>query len=163
MKIVYRQLTLADAEQYLNLVNEVKDEGKYLFFSSRFDLETTEKRIEQQTQKLTFFYGAFENDKLIGWIDYSKGAFSEIEHTAYIGMGVQKEKRGLGIGKILMDKCIEKAKENQIEKIELEVFSSNENAVRLYKNKGFKEQGRFIKKRKYENKYDDIICMYKFI
>lgn len=163
MNIIYRQLNLSDAEQYLALVNEVKDEGQFLFFSSRFDLKSTIKRIESQTQNSSFFYGAFEDERLIGWIDFSRGAFSEIEHTAYIGMGIQKGKRGQGIGKILMDKCIESAKENGIEKIELEVFASNKNAINLYEGKGFKEQGRLVKKRKFNDKYDDIICMYKFI
>lgn len=163
MEVVYKPITQNHVEEYYKLVNEIKDEGKYLFSTLRFPIEETHKYVSQHENNNCPIIGAFITDCLIGWIDYNRGGFEEISHTAGIGMGVKLEYRGKGIGKKLLLKCIESATSNNIEKLELEVFSTNKVAYDLYKKIGFIEEGRRIKKRRFNGQYEDLIQMGLFL
>lgn len=163
MEISYKTVISENVEEYYKLVNEVKDEGKYLFSSLRFPIEETHKYVSLHESNNCPIIGAFFENSLIGWIDYNRGSFEEISHTASIGMGVKKEYRGKGIGKELLKKCIESARSNKIEKLELDVFSTNTVAYKVYKNIGFIEEGRRINKRKYNGEYEDLIQMGLFL
>jgi ribosomal protein S18 acetylase RimI-like enzyme len=58
-------------------------------------------------------------------------------------MSVQKEWRARGVGSTLLAQAIEWAKATGIVKrIELFVYARNTAAIHLYKNFGFKEEGR---------------------
>jgi RimJ/RimL family protein N-acetyltransferase len=46
-----------------------------------------------------------------------------------------------------------------VEKVELEVYSDNEGAVRLYERFGFKHEGLKVRGRKLEGRYQDILLM----
>jgi RimJ/RimL family protein N-acetyltransferase len=49
-----------------------------------------------------------------------------------------------------------------IEKVSLAVFSTNANAIKLYKKLGFKQEGRCPRDMIIGGKYADSILMYKF-
>ena len=70
----------------------------------------------------------------------------------------KKQERKKGIGKELLDKLIEIAKQTGKDNISLEVNEKNIVAISLYKKAGFKEVG--IRK-KYYNGIDDAIIMTK--
>jgi ribosomal protein S18 acetylase RimI-like enzyme len=164
MKITFREITEDDAAQFNGAVNLVRDEGKYLFYSLRFTVEQTASFIRQHASDGLPIWGAFdETGKLIGWIDFTKGGFPEVEHAATIGMGVLYDFRGKGIGSELMERCIRSATKAGLEKLDLEVFATNEAALSMYRKKGFVEQGRKIKARKFQGSYDDLILMHKFL
>ncbi|MEF3303168.1 GNAT family N-acetyltransferase [Paenibacillus sp. GYB003] len=55
---------------------------------------------------------------------------------------VRKELRGTGIGKTVMAYIINCAKEMKVDTVELNVFCSNESAVRLYEAMGLKDQNK---------------------
>jgi RimJ/RimL family protein N-acetyltransferase len=164
MDIELRELTIEDAENLWSLVNEVKDEEKYLFFTLRFPKDGTVQFIESHNASGNPIIGAFaDTSKLVGWIDFNRGSFEEIAHTASLGMGVRHGYRGMGIGGRLMRACIDSALRLGIEKLELEVFASNTEARKLYEKAGFEVEGRLRKKRKYDNRYEDLICMGLFL
>jgi RimJ/RimL family protein N-acetyltransferase len=164
MNFNIRAIRVEDSAAYHSLVNEVKDERNYLFSTLRFSLEDTEKYIEHHEAVSSPVWGAFDEEGvLLGWIDFNRGNFSEIAHTATLGMGVKKQFRGQGIGSALMDACVKSAKSLGIEKLELEVFASNTAARALYIKKGFFEEGIRLKKRKFEDNYDDLVCMGLFL
>ena len=70
------------------------------------------------------------------------GAKYKLKHRAELGIAILKEYWGLGIGKALMEACIECAKDAGYTQLELNVVAENERAVSLYKNMGFVEYGR---------------------
>ena len=70
------------------------------------------------------------------------GAKYKVRHRADLGIGISKEYWGLGLGKALMNACIECAKEAGYTQLELNVVAENERAIALYKSFGFKEFGR---------------------
>jgi RimJ/RimL family protein N-acetyltransferase len=73
--------------------------------------------------------------------------------------------RGRGIGTALLRTLLDWAESNPIiEKICLEVFATNENAIRLYKKLGFVEQGVGTKEVKLgPGQYVDVLWMCRFV
>ena len=164
MKYTIRPLTITDSESYLALVNEIKDEGTYLFATLRFALEDTKKYVAAHESAGNPVLGGFDAEGgLLGWIDINIGGIQELAHIGTLGMGVRRDARGIGLGSALMDACLAQARGLGLEKIELEVFASNEAARALYKKKGFFEEGTRLKKRKFEGRYDDLVCMGFFV
>jgi len=164
MEIEIRPVGAEHAGEMYSLVNEIKDEGKYLFFTLRFPPEGTKKYIETHAAAGNPILGAFAEDgDLVGWIDFNIGGFEDISHTATIGMGVGRNQRGKGIGEKLLRACIGNAKKLRLEKLELEVFDSNAAARSLYHKVGFVEEGRLRRKRKFRGRYEDLICMGLFL
>ena len=72
-------------------------------------------------------------------------------HRAGLGFVLLKDYWNLGIGGKMMQECIKWAKEHNIEQLELEVVTTNEHALKMYKSFGFKIVGTVYK----ELKYDD--------
>lgn len=63
-------------------------------------------------------------------------------HAASIGMGVHDDWQGKGIGTALLGACVEMAdKWLNIKRLELEVYTDNEAAIRLYERYGFEREG----------------------
>ncbi len=164
MKYHIRPLALSDSESYLALVDEIKNEGRYLFATLRFALKDTKKYIAAHESAGNPVLGAFdEGGALLGWIDINIGGIQELAHIGTLGMGVRKDVRRHGLGSALMDACLAQARKLGLEKIKLEVFASNEPARSLYIKKGFFEEGVRLKKRKFEGRYDDLVCMGRFV
>lgn len=64
------------------------------------------------------------------------------KHAGNLGMGVHDNRQGKGIGKALLGACIDLA-DNWLNliRLELEVYTDNEPAIRLYKSFGFEQEG----------------------
>ncbi|MGH3251819.1 MAG: GNAT family N-acetyltransferase [Trebonia sp.] len=62
-----------------------------------------------------------------------------------IGMFVDRDWRGRGVGSALMQTAIGLAREHSLHKLSLEVFAHNTAAIALYRKCGFVEEGRRTK------------------
>ena len=78
-------------------------------------------------------------------------------------MGVHKDYRRQGLGTLLLESTIDAAKEYGIERVELEVYTSNTPAIRLYEKLGFIHEGVKKKARKLDGIYYDLKVMALFI
>ena len=80
-------------------------------------------------------------------------------------MSVEKKLRRIGIGSALLDCLISWANNNsQIEKINLQVHSTNKPAIALYESKGFTVEGIRKKELKYsQNRYVDSVLMASWV
>lgn len=58
-----------------------------------------------------------------------------------MGIAVLKDYWDKGIGKIMMQECINWCKENNVEQLELEVITQNNRAISMYKSFGFEIYG----------------------
>ena len=88
----------------------------------------------------------------------------KMRHRASLGISIKKKAWGLGLGKLLMEKALEQAKENGFEQVELGVFEDNPRARHLYEKLGFQEQGRTLRAfRLKDGTYRDEIQMVKFL
>jgi RimJ/RimL family protein N-acetyltransferase len=59
----------------------------------------------------------------------------------------------------MLGNCLSLARNAGIEKVELEVFSDNIAAVRLYDSFGFRQEELKVRGRKLEDRYQDVVLM----
>jgi ribosomal protein S18 acetylase RimI-like enzyme len=102
---------------------------------------------------------ALDDSTVVGWCDIIPRRYEGFTHIGKLGMGVHRDWRGKGIGTRLIDAALDSARELKLERIELEVFASNKNAVSLYGKKGFEVEGIRRKARKIDSVYEDILFM----
>lgn len=72
----------------------------------------------------------------------SMGSNYKVHHRTDFGISIDQAYWGLGIGRALMDACIECAKKAGYEQMELNVVSENSRAIDMYEKAGFVEFGR---------------------
>jgi putative acetyltransferase len=70
---------------------------------------------------------------------------------ADLGMLVDSEWRGRGVGSALMEACIDWAREHGAHKVMLEVWPHNSAAIALYNKFGFKQEGLFVRQYRRRN------------
>ncbi|MGM9662065.1 MAG: GNAT family N-acetyltransferase [Oscillospiraceae bacterium] len=70
------------------------------------------------------------------------GGKYKVRHRAEFGISVAREFWGLGIGRALMDACIECARKAGYVQLELTVVAENTRAVSMYESAGFVAYGR---------------------
>jgi RimJ/RimL family protein N-acetyltransferase len=102
--------------------------------------------------------------QIIGLLFFIPGAKRKNAHTGEFGVTIHPGFQGLGIGRELINTFLHWANNNeQIEKVFLTVFNTNNNAIALYKSLGFVEEGRHVKAvKQVSGEYADIIQMYIF-
>ncbi|MGV3610767.1 MAG: GNAT family N-acetyltransferase [Fluviicola sp.] len=83
-----------------------------------------------------FIFFAKYNGEIVGTVSLLK----KTEKVFELGkMAVSKNAQGLGIGKLLLEHCLEFAKQKEIEKLILYSNTILENAIHLYRKYGFVE------------------------
>ena len=81
--------------------------------------------------------------KVIGTAGIGRiGTKDKVKHRAEMGISVDKDYWGLGIGRALTKACIECAKIAGYSQLELDVVAQNERAIALYESEGFAQYGR---------------------
>lgn len=99
---------------------------------------------------------------VVGWCDIARHDREGFRHVGRLGMGILPAFRAHGLGRRLMTAAIERAWQNGIERIELEVFGSNTRAMALYQSLGFVHEGVRRRARKLDGRYDDDVLMALF-
>ena len=80
---------------------------------------------------------------IVGHLDLRTSQLETTLHRAELGMGIEREFRGVGWGQKLLELAIRWAKETEtLNWIDLGVFEHNVPAFRLYQRFGFRELGR---------------------
>ena len=150
-------------ESFRDAIDIVARERKYLVMLEARSLESVRDWVCKNIENDIPQFLALEDNQVIGWCDIMPNKTPGFQHVGALGMGVLPNFRDKGIGKALLKITLAKAKENGIEKIELEVFESNAPAIHLYDTFGFQKEG--IKKfaRKLDEHYDNIVLMAKFL
>lgn len=85
------------------------------------------------------------------------------DHVAEMAIGVYPRCQGKGVGRLLIERCEEWAREQGKKKVMLRVMESNSGAIEFYKRMGYIEQGRLVKEFFLNGKYVDDIFMYKWL
>ncbi len=122
--------------------------------------------IEQHRQHPGKLWLLVEHDEtIVGSVMFSTGPVRRLAHRGALGMGLERTWRGLGVGSLLMQRLLAWAqREPSVEKVGLEVFSTNTAAIALYRKFGFIEEGRRIREVKLApGQYVDDILMYRWV
>lgn len=101
--------------------------------------------------------------KIIGLLNLFQLNRKKFEHVCQFGISIQEAYSGHGIGSDLIRRAIEHAEQSDIlEKIILDVFSNNTDAIRFYEKLGFVKEGHQVRQVKLEDGYTDLVHMAKF-
>lgn len=76
---------------------------------------------------------------------------------------IEREMRGKGLGKIILNYLTQIAKENGFHKIVLSTFDYNVRGHRLYKSQGFREVGTYMNQGILDGKFVNITIMEKLL
>ena len=109
-----------------------------------FDAEQESRFLEEKTESENAIeIIAVVDGNVVGTAGIDAvGSKYKIKHRAEFGISVAKEYWGLGIGRALMDACIECARKAGYLQLELDVVAENTRAVAMYESAGFTEYGR---------------------
>ena len=142
-----RNATSSDAKNVLENFNKVHAETDFLLSYPNEKGFSIDEEIEflknKQFSSWEIQICSIVNNKIIGLAGISNVRLSEkIKHRVELGISIEKEFWGLGIGSALTKVCIDCAKSAGYKQIELEVVAENFSAIAMYKNLGFEEYGR---------------------
>lgn len=98
-------------------------------------------------------------DAVVGWADVRTTTDEGFEHVGTLGMGVRSDWRRRGLGAALLEAILVRAEERGIERVQLEVFASNEGARALYRRFGFELEGRRRDARRLDGRSEDLVVM----
>ncbi|MEH2417237.1 GNAT family N-acetyltransferase [Nostoc sp.] len=162
--MIIRKLTKYDAEDYRQIRLEALYKNPDSFGTTYHEEEI--KTLEQFRDRIpvdnnNFILGCSEDKELIGIVALQQESRIKLRHKAYISsMYVQQEYRGKGIGKLLLNELIERAKAiNEVEILLLDIVKSNFLAKQLYLSLGFQIYGIEKMAYKFNNQYFDLELM----
>jgi ribosomal protein S18 acetylase RimI-like enzyme len=146
----------SDLEALHAALNTVAAE-KWVIATVQFSLEDVRAFLEKSVKTSLPHALALEGETVVGWCDIVPGKPENgFGHIGRLGMWVRREWRRRGIGRSLLERCLQQASQAGLEKIELEVYPENLPAVLLYKRFGFLEEGLRRRARKLDGRYQDI-------
>lgn len=151
LDIVIRNPKEDDAAQIVDLIKLIDTETSFLArepgeFKTSIEREKELINYWNETPYKLFLVADI-NGKIVATCDVAIDSRKRYSHKGEIGVAVKKEFWSKGIGKSLLEACIEWSKENKLLKLILEVDSDNERAYSLYKKLGFNIEGKKIKDR----------------
>lgn len=147
----------SDARDIINCMQGVMDEKVYLVSEYYLLTEKGEADRIRNPDDLTLICDF--RGKVVGVLTMQRGMHKKSRHTATLGIAISKGYRHKGIGTNMMVAALKWARESGIRKTNLEVFSSNVNAISAYRKIGFQIEG--IKKKQFviDGEYVDDVLM----
>ena len=132
-------LSSSDVDQVLEIEN-----------SYNLNIHSKDSIFKELNTKIFKYFVAKIDNKVIGFISFSHTLDIEIEAIAVDVYYTNK-----GVATLLLNKCFEFTKQNNIKNIFLEVRESNQKAINLYIKNGFYKTN--SRERYYDNLEDAII------
>ena len=139
--MIIREANLNDIDNgLLNVFIEgyrFHQDGRPDVFSNLSD-ESLKKDLIDNFSKFTILI-LLDKVEIVGYLAYNiKEKHSKKIHVDQLI--ITEKSRGQGYGKLLMNELIKIGKENNCERVELDCWTFNENALAMYKHIGFKKQ-----------------------
>ena len=116
--------------------------------------------IEGLAKRRYVSVGAFEGRRMVGNCDVVGRAARDVKHTGTLGIVLLADCRRIGLGEAMIRRALAGASRTGIWVVDLEVFSSNHAARRLYEKVGFREAGVIPKKFQRNGGLVDSVQMY---
>ena len=145
MEIKIRDYQIQDCKAIIEIINDAILNSTALYDYNIRTLNTQEAVFEEKLQKGFPVIVAESNNEVVGFGYYSEFRFREaykftVEHSVY----ANKNAIGKGIGKLLLNELIERAKKQNLHTMIGVIDSENTNSIDFHKKFGFEEVG-FIK------------------
>jgi len=143
-----RPAAVDDAAQLLENVNAIGAEIVYLLTEQLgSDVEQEREWIREYDGATSVLLVAEVDGRIVGQADVQPGRYPKESHVGIVGVAIRDGYRGIGLGRAMMDRVLEWMRERGFKKACLEVFSTNEQAIALYRRLGFEVEG--VRKRQY--------------
>ena len=153
-----------DAREWIRHVGEVAAEGRFIRTErATWTVREIRKRWRRSWTVQKADIVAVVEDRVIGSLSIGREANPVTRHVASLGMSVDADWRGKGLGSALMAEAFRWARWAGVEKLALTVYPHNQRALNLYKKFGFEEEGRLTGHSKKSHGYDDEIVMGRWL
>lgn len=165
-RVIVREADANDAETIVSVINSVAAERVYTpidRFPHDVDWERNYIQEHVKEKKDRLIAVAVLEGKIVGVCDLHPGRHETNRHVGGLGMSVVKDYREIGVGTAMMKYLMDWAKDHNVEKLYLSVFSTNRRAINLYKKFNFQVEGKRGRQYKIEGKYVDEVLMGKFL
>lgn len=159
-EVIIRGAAKADIPEILHIWQSIADEGEHIA-TERVD-EDYRRRLEAHVADWESLVAVADyQGELVGILTLYQylGKLMKTRHVYALGMGILSGYRVVGVGSSLMDFAIDWARRKGVKKLSLEVFSTNERAISLYRKFGFQVEG--VRKAQFfvAGKYVDEVIM----
>jgi len=162
LNIEIRQIEETDIQGFYDALCCVASEGIYLLTTTPPTYEKMANFVRCNIKNNHAQFVAVQNGHVVGWADIIPLDRNTMTHVGHLGMGVLPAFRGLGIGSKLLEKTINHAWQQQLTRLELEVFSDNTAAINLYNKQHFQIEGVKKNARLFNNRYQDMTIMAQY-
>ena len=99
------------------------------------------------------------NGRILGLAGLLGKSLEQESHVGSVGISVDRDYRGSGIGTRLLEQLITWAPAHRITRIEIEAFANNPRAIALYEHLGFEREGVRRGGVVVDGEYVDVICL----
>lgn len=132
--IAIRTLEDVTTEQILDTFNKAFSD---YIIPLRLTIDQLEQKINSDRIRLAYSVGAFEDDELIGFILHGNDTMDNLQVVYNAGTGVIPGKRGRHLTARMYEYILPRLIKDGINKIVLEVISTNVKAIHIYQTTGF--------------------------
>ena len=132
---ILQHLQTTHAESYKNL-NQSAD-----FWKKALPSEQAQKLATLEASPSNCMLVALFEDRIIGGIGFWGNQAEFVKHSGNIGMSIQSEFSGYGLGSEMLNLLFQVVKEHGFRRIELTVRVYNAAGIRLYEKVGFERVG----------------------
>ena len=139
-----RQAAPGDAAALTELGREVSSEPEaWLITEGEWRSVGDERRYLRAIRRASdaAVFVAEADGRIVGRLSVARDSHPASPHVADLGLMVAASHRRRGIGRALLERAVEWARETGVEKLELHVFPHNEPAIGLYEEFGFEREG----------------------
>ena len=120
-----------------------------------FSTPWSQTALRDAMKNNTAFFIAKKGEKTVGYV----GISSVLDEGYITNVAVSHSERKKGLGTALLNRGFSFARDNNLSFVSLEVRVSNQNAISLYNNLGFKEEGK--RKNYYDKPKEDALILTK--
>ena len=147
VELLVRNAVASDARALRDIMQRTHVETDYLLSypdeQSADDEQEARSLVETERSNNEVELVTIVDGRIVGSAGIAAaGSRRKVAHRARFGISILKEYWGMGIGRMLMESCIDCARRAGYTQLELEVVADNERAVSLYRRSGFEEYGR---------------------
>ncbi len=157
-----------DAASSLSFVEKVSAQSKFLTFGpGEFGQSIAEQEktiLDKKTRVNELFLLAFIDETIVSQMTVNSSQRLRIRHAVEFGLSVDKAYWGIGVGNAMLDYLIHWAVQSPlVRKINLQVLSTNTNAIKLYEKFGFALEGKKLRDNYQDGEFLDVFLMGKLI
>jgi monofunctional chorismate mutase len=157
--VVIAPIALAHAASFRACLDTVARERRYLAQTEALPLERIEGFVRDSVAADAVQFVALDGDSVVGWADVFPSWAAAVAHCGQLGMGVLPAWRGRGVGRRLLQACIDKAWAKGLTRIELEARADNHAAIALYRQLGFQHEALKHRAMRFDGVYFDAVQM----